>query len=235
MASRSWHHQYWPDRAAAGEELAAQLAARLSMQGLRDKSAIVVALPRGGVAVAAVIAQKLGLPLTTWAVRKLALPSNPEFAIGAIAGGDVVLWDPEIFDHLEKYPELRGQILESERRELLRRKRLFGDAAPDALSKRDIIVVDDGIATGLTVKAALLSLRQLSPSKLILAVPVVAAAALPGIRQLVDDAFVLSSVDNLIAVGCYYGSFEQLSDEDVLALLSGVNKPWRLGRKGCEC
>ena len=229
MVSRSGPRQYWLDRAAAGEELAAQLAARLSMQGLRDKSAIVVALPRGGVAVAAVMARKLGLPLTTWAVRKLTLPSNPEFAIGAIAGGDVVLWDPEILDYLEKYPELRGRILESERRELLRRKRLFGDAAPDALSKRDIIVVDDGIATGLTVKAALLSLRQLSPSKLILAVPVVAAAALPGIRKLVDEAFVLSSVDNLIAVGCYYSSFEQLSDEDVLALLSGVNKPWRLG------
>jgi putative phosphoribosyl transferase len=229
MTSRLGHRQYWLDRAAAGEELAAQLSACLSLQGLRDKSAIVVALPRGGVAVAAVIAQKLGLPLTTWAVRKLTLPSNPEFAIGAIAGGDVVLWDPEIFDHLEKYPELRGQILESERRELLRRKRLFGDAAPDALSKRDIIVVDDGIATGLTVKAALLSLRQLSPSRLILAVPVVAAAALPGIRQLVDDAIVLSSVDNLIAVGCYYSSFAQLGDEDVLTLLSSANKPWRLG------
>ena len=229
MASRSWHHQYWPDRAAAGEELAARLAARLSMQGLRDKSAIVVALPRGGVAVAAVMARKLGLPLTTWAVRKLTLPSNPEFAIGAIAGDDVVLWDPEIVNYLEKYPELRKQILESERRELLRRKRLFGDVAPDALSKRDLIVVDDGIATGLTVKAALLSLLQLSPSRLILAVPVVAAAALPGIRQLVDDAIVLSSVDNLIAVGYYYSSFAQLSDEDVLALLSSANKPWRLG------
>jgi putative phosphoribosyl transferase len=199
------------------------------MQGLRDKSAIVVALPRGGVAVAAVMARKLGLPLTTWAVRKLTLPSNPEFAIGAIAGDDVVLWDPEIVNYLEKYPELRKQILESERRELLRRKRLFGDVAPDALSKRDLIVVDDGIATGLTVKAALLSLLQLSPSRLILAVPVVAAAALPGIRQLVDDAIVLSSVDNLIAVGYYYSSFAQLSDEDVLALLSSANKPWRLG------
>ena len=229
MASRLGTREYWLDRAAAGEELAARLAASLSMQGLRDKSAIVVALPRGGVAVAAVMARKLGLPLTTWAVRKLTLPSNPEFAIGAIAGDDVVLWDPEIVNYLERYPELREQILESERRELLRRKRLFGDAAPDALGRQDLIVVDDGIATGLTVKAALLSLRQLSPSRLILAVPVVAAAALPGIRQLVDDAIVLSSVDNLIAVGCYYSFFEQLSDEDVLALLSSVNKPWRLG------
>ena len=229
MASRLGRRQYWLDRAAAGEELAAQCAARLSMQGLRDKSATVVALPRGGVAVAAVMARKLGLPLTTWAVRKLALPSNPEFAIGAIAGGDVVLWDPEIFNELEKYPELREQILDVERRELLRHKRLFGDAQPDALSKRDLIVVDDGIATGLTVKAALLSLRQLSPSKLILAVPVVAAAALPGIRQLVDDAIVLVTVDNLVAVGCFYSSFDQLSDEDVLALLSSVNKPWQLG------
>lgn len=222
MASRSGRHQYWLDRAAAGEEL----AARLSMQGLWDKSVTVVALPRGGVAVAAVMARKLGLPLTTWAVRKLTLPSNPEFAIGAISGGDVVLWDPEIFNYLERYPELREQILEAERRELLRRKRLFGDAPPDALTNRDLIVVDDGIATGLTVKAALLSLRQLSPSKLILAVPVVASAALPGIRQLVDDVILLSSVDNLIAVGCYYNSFKQLSDEDVLALIYGVNKPW---------
>ena len=107
MASRLGTREYWLDRAAAGEELAARLAARLSMQGLRDKSAIVVALPRGGVAVAAVMARKLGLPLTTWAVRKLTLPSNPEFAIGAIAAVVLVLWYPDIVNCLERYRELR--------------------------------------------------------------------------------------------------------------------------------
>ena len=219
--NESVQHQCWLDRAAAGEAL----AERLSMLPNLDESTTLVALPRGGVAVGAVMAKKLGFPLTTWSVRKLTLPSNPEYAIGAIASGDVVLWDSEIYRNLEQYPQLRSQILEAERQELLRRKHLFGDVPPEALRNRILIVVDDGIATGLTAKAALLSLQRLSPKKLILAVPVVASTALNSLRPLVDDVIVLASVEHLTAVGCHYQRFDQLSDDDVLALMARTSRP----------
>jgi len=217
----SVQHQCWRDRAAAGEAL----AERLSILPKLDESTTLVALPRGGVAVGTVMAKKLGLPLTTWSVRKLTLPSNPEYAIGAIASGDVVIWDSEISSYMEKYPHLRSQILEAERQELLRRKHLFGDVLPDALRNRILIVVDDGIATGLTAKAALLSLQRLSPKKLILAVPVVASTALNVLRPLVDDVLALAVVEHLTAVGCHYQRFEQLTDDDVLALMAGTSRP----------
>jgi putative phosphoribosyl transferase len=217
----SVQHQCWRDRAAAGEAL----AERLSILPKLDESTTLVALPRGGVAVGTVMAKKLGLPLTTWSVRKLTLPSNPEYAIGAIASGDVVIWDSEISSYMEKYPHLRSQILEAERQELLRRKHLFGDVLPDALRNRILIVVDDGIATGLTAKAALLSLQRLSPKKLILAVPVVASTALNVLRPLVDDVLALAVVEHLTAVGCHYPRFEQLTDDDVLALMAGTSRP----------
>ena len=217
----SVQHQCWRDRAAAGEAL----AERLSMLPKLDESTTLVALPRGGVAVGTVMAKKLGLPLTTWSVRKLTLPSNPEYAIGAIASGDVVIWDSEISSYMEKYSHLCSQILEAERQELLRRKHLFGDVLPDALRNRILIVVDDGIATGLTAKAALLSLQRLSPKKLILAVPVVASTALNVLSPLVDDVIALAVVEHLTAVGCHYQRFEQLSDDDVLALMAGTSRP----------
>ena len=214
-------HHFWLDRAAAG----AALAQRISMLPKLDESTALVALPRGGVAVGAVIAKMLGLPLTTWSVRKLTFPSNPEYAIGAIASGDVVIWDSETSRYLEQYPHLRSQVLEAESCELLRRKHLFGDVAPEALRDRILIVVDDGIATGLTAKAALLSLQRLSPKKLILAVPVVASMAMNGLRPLVDDVIALAVVEHLTAVGCHYQRFEQLTDDDVLALMAGTSRP----------
>jgi putative phosphoribosyl transferase len=221
MRSRGACHPYWTDRSAAGVELAAQLEPWRN----QADSTVLVALPRGGVAVAAEIARALNLPLTTWAVRKLALPTSPEFAVGAIAPGDVVLWDPASSRGLINYPDLRRTILEREGRELIRRQQLFGDATPDQLSNRQLIVVDDGIATGLTVRAALVSLRKLRPRRLILAVPVVATRVLQELRDLVDEAVVLAPVDDLIAVGCHYFRFEQLSDADVLNLLAACPRP----------
>jgi predicted phosphoribosyltransferase len=211
----------WPDRTAAGRELADRLATGLG----RDGSSILVALPRGGVPVAAVIAHRLHLPLTTWSVRKLALPTAKEFAIGAIAPGGVVLWDPASSRRLLRDLELRSRILEAESRELLRRQQLFGDASPELLRGRTLVVVDDGIATGLTARAALQSLRQLGPRRLILAVPVVAERALGELQPLLDAAVVLAAPENLVAVGCHYERFEQLEDADVLELLAGCRRP----------
>jgi putative phosphoribosyl transferase len=221
MPSRGACHPYWSDRTAAGLELAVRLEPFRS----HADATVLVALPRGGVAVAAPMAHQLQLPLTTWAVRKLALPTNPEFAIGAMAPGDVVLWDPSSSRGLLHYPDLRRSILERESRELRRRQQLFGDAPPELLSDRQLIVVDDGIATGLTVRAALVSLRQLHPKRLILAVPVAANRVLHELRELVDELVVLAPVDDLIAVGCHYFRFEQLSDNDVLTLLAACRSP----------
>lgn len=215
MRSPGASQPIWSDRAAAGQELAARLHA-----WAHRRDTTLVALPRGGVAVAAEIAQALELPLTTWAVRKLALPTSPEFAIGAIAPGGVVLWDPASSRGLINYPDLRRLILEREGQELQRRQRLFADAQPEQLRGRQLILVDDGIATGLTVRAALLSLRQLQPEGLILAVPVVTHRVLQQLRTLVNGAVALAPVDDLLAVGCHYRRFEQLSDNDVLHLLA---------------
>lgn len=221
MGSRGVCHPCWSDRTAAGLEL----AARLGQGRHQAANTVLVALPRGGVAVAAAIAQQLQLPLTTWAVRKLALPVDPEFAIGALAPGDLVLWDPLSARILNHQPDLRCTILDRERRELRRRQQLFGDAPAAVLRQRQLIVVDDGIATGLTARAALLSLRQLEPARLILAVPVVATRVLEQLRPLVDQAVVLAAVDDLIAVGCHYKRFEQLRDAEVLNLLASVQHP----------
>lgn len=195
------------------------MAEQLSSRGWRADTTTLVALPRGGVAVAAVMARLLQLPLTTWAVRKLALPASPEFAIGAMAPGEVVLWDPRSSAVLEGHPALRELILQRERQELQRRQRAFADAPPERLRGRQLVVVDDGIATGLTASAALLSLRQFQPQRLVLAVPVVAEQALHGLQALADEVVALAVVPELIAVGCHYRQFEQLSDADVLELL----------------
>jgi len=158
-------------------------------------------------------------------VRKLALPTDPEFAIGAIASGDVVLWDPNSSRVLTNHPDLRTTILNREQKELRRRQEMFGDAPPERLRGRQLIVVDDGIATGLTVRAALLSLARLQPQRLILAVPVAANRVLNDLRPLVSEAVVLAPVADLIAVGCFYSRFEQLNDRDVLALLASCRRP----------
>ncbi|MEB3307435.1 MAG: phosphoribosyltransferase family protein [Cyanobacteriota bacterium] len=223
-------HPRWTDRAAAGRELAQQLGSAVQ----QGSDTVVVALPRGGVAVAAEIARQLDLPLTPWAVRKLALPGNPEFAIGAIAPGDVVLWDPSACGDLAGHPDRRASLLSREQAELRRRQLVFGDVAPERLQGRRLIVVDDGIATGLTVRAALLSLARLRPQHLTLAVPVASDRALRDLSPLVNAVVVLAPVADLIAVGCHYSSFEQLSDADVLALLATCRRP-PLGQVNPRC
>ena len=211
----------WLNRSEAGRALAAQL----QRQGLGTDpaaAAVVVALPRGGVPVAVEVARLLALPVTTWAVRKLALPDSPEFAIGAVAAGGVVLWDPESSRALAGRPDLREALLQREQQELERRQRLFGDWPAAALRGRELIVIDDGIATGMTVRAALTSLRAAQPRRLVLAVPVLDRHLLQPMAALVDELVVLAAVERLVAVGWHYEHFEQLSDQDVLTLLQAL-------------
>ena len=207
-------HRLWSNRGEAGLQLAGRFD---DLRGRRDTT--LVALPRGGVAVAAVMARELALPLTTWSVRKVAHPSEPELALGAVAPGGVVLWDAGEGGVRRLQEGERQELVRQQQRELERRQGVFGDPAAAALSGRHLIVVDDGIATGMTARAALLSLRQLGPASLALAVPVVDRRVVPDLEAMVDRLEILAVVDRLRAVGEWYEHFEQLSDEDVLSLL----------------
>lgn len=205
----------WSDRRAAGLELA-QLLQPWADCGA---STTVIGLPRGGIAVAAAVAQELNLPLASWSVRKLARASQPEYALGALAPGGVVLWNPAARAAAELSPEERQQLVAEATSELKRRALRFADPDATALKGRHLIVVDDGIATGMTVRAALQSLRQCEPQQLVLAVPVLDRSLMPQLRPLVDALVSVVAVDGLRAVGAFYDNFEQLSDDAVQTLL----------------
>jgi len=211
----------WRDRQQAGQALAGRFQ---DLCG-RALDCTLIALPRGGVAVAAEMARRLHLPLACWAVSKIVHPSSPEFAIGAVAPGGVVLWDPQASAFLHLSGEERARLVEGQQRELERRRRVFGDPDPAALRDRHLVVVDDGIATGMTARAALQSLRQLGPASLSLAVPVVDRRVLPDLEPLLDRLEALAVVEPLQAVGEWFRDFEQLDDGDVLRLLSGSPAP----------
>jgi putative phosphoribosyl transferase len=205
----------WQNRREAGLALAERL------QAWRDQpGALVIGLPRGGVAVAAALAGGLHLPLAPWAVRKLGHPADPEVAIGAIAPGGVVLWDQASLRQLGLSPQQQARLVADQRRELERRQRLFGDPEPVALRDRPLLVVDDGVATGLTVRAALASLRQCQPRQLVLAVPVIDETVAQQLEPAVDGLVALARVRGLRSVGAGYGHFGQLEDARVLALLA---------------
>ena len=209
----------WVDREDAGRKLARRFSDRIG-----DPQAVLVALPRGGVAVAAPMAEILRLPLVSWAVRKIAHPTAPEFAIGALAPGEVILWDQDD-GGARLGQEERRHLVRLQQEELRRRQQRFGDPFPDRLSDRHLIVVDDGIATGMTVRAALASLRQLQPASLALAVPVVDGRLLPDLKPLVDRFEALAIVRQLRAVGEWYEWFDQVEDEEVNRLLHRHRQP----------
>jgi len=205
----------WRDRREAGRQLARSLTA---WRG--HPQALVIGLPRGGVAVAAEVAEQLHLPLASWAVRKLAHPAAPEVAVGAIAPGGVLIWDEPYLRQLHLDPLLRRQLVAQQDDELRRRQWLFGDPPPASLRGRPLLVVDDGVATGLTVRAALESLRQAKPAQLVLAVPVIDQLVAARLRPLVDELVALAEVAGLMAVGAWYERFEQLDDAQVKALMA---------------
>ena len=205
----------WPDRWAAGLELAQSLQAWAG----QAETTTVIGLPRGGVVVAAAVAERLRLPLASWAVRKLARANEPEYAVGALAPGNVVVWNPAALAAGTLTPLEQQQLVAAATPELKRRSIRFGDPDGQTLQGRRLLVVDDGIATGMTVRAALQSLRQWEPKELVLAVPVLDQSLVNQLRPLVDALVAVVAVDHLRAVGVFYDHFEQLRDEDVIALL----------------
>jgi len=218
----------WRDRQQAGEALAEVLQAWRGAP-----SAVVIGLPRGGVVVAAAVAEALQLPLASWAVRKLAHPQAPELAVGAIAPGGVLLWEEPYLHQLHLDPPLRRELVATQDRELHRRQRLYGDPAAASLQGHTLLVVDDGIATGLTVRAALQSLRQTRPARLVLAVPVLDQRLLERLTPLVDQLVALAAVPSIQAVGTWYEHFQPVPDAQVLALLAtGRSEPLERGGAG---
>lgn len=208
------------DRRAAGQALAQVLAGR----PLADP--VVLALPRGGVPVAAEIARRLQAPLDLVFVRKIGLPYQPELAAAAVVDGG----DPEIVtnddviglsgvgrDYLDR--AAMRELAEIERR----RRAYLRDRPRVPLEGRTLILVDDGIATGASVRAALKALRRRKPRALILAVPVAAAETIEELRREVDDIVCLAMPEPFLAIGIHYADFHQLSDEDVVRILDAAD------------
>lgn len=201
------------DRQHAGQVLASQLAGYRGQAGL-----LVLALPRGGVPVAFEVARVLDAPLDILSVRKLGLPGHAEYAVGAIAPGQVLVRNPDMQGSMT--PQALGVVLAREKTEMARRELLYrGQRMAEALENRTLILVDDGMATGATMRAAVLSSRQQNPAKIVLAVPVADPGVCQNLRQAVDDLVCPLQPDTLQAVGLWYEDFSQSSDAEVQALL----------------
>jgi predicted phosphoribosyltransferase len=205
------------DRAEAGRQLAAALS------GYKDERPVVLGLPRGGVAVAAEIAQVLDAPLGLILVRKIGAPTRPELALGAVVDGQdpCVVRNADVIHSLGVNEATFEAICRRELSEIERRRRRYaGDATRVDVAARVVIVGDDGIATGATMRAALRATRMHQPKKLVLAVPVAAPDALDELRSEVDDLVCLISEEHLSAIGLFYVDFHQMSDAEVMEILA---------------
>jgi putative phosphoribosyl transferase len=209
------------DRQDAGRQLAARLR-HLDAQ----LQTIVLALPRGGVPVAAEIANALHLPLDVLVVRKLGAPGQPELAMGAIASGGAVVMNPDVRAYFSDQEELIDAITKREQQELQRREQLYRGKRP-LLSVKDCIaiVVDDGAATGATMRAAVQALRTLQAQQVIVALPVCSVEAEQMLRKEADVVVCLETPRAFYAVGQWYQDFGQTSDEEVRRLLDKSAQP----------
>jgi putative phosphoribosyl transferase len=209
------------DRRDAGRRLAALLADHPLLAAERDQPPVVLAIPRGGVPVAAEVAQALGAPLDVAVVRKVGAPGNPEFAIGALAEGGVRILSDDTVHALGLSPQVLQELLDRGERELLERLlRYRGARAPVPLRRHTAILVDDGLATGSSALAAVESLRRRAAARVILAVPVAAPQAVRLLRQRADDVVCVETPPSLWAVGYWYEDFRPTRDADVTALLA---------------
>jgi len=212
------------DRIDAGERLAHAL------ERLRGEDVVVIALPRGGVEVALPVARRLGAPMTLLMVRKIGLPSQPELAMGAIVDGDkpITVRNESVIGFSGVEEAEFDAVVARELSEIHRRQALYlGGRKPVPIEGRVAIVVDDGIATGATVRAALKGLRARKPAKIVLAVPVASEDALGMLRDDADEVVVLEGLSALGAIGFSYRDFPQLSDADVIAALDAAETPGR--------
>jgi len=218
--------QLFADRADAGRELAALLR-----EYANDPKAIVLALPRGGVPIGYEIARALGIPLDVYIVRKLGVPGHEELAMGALASDGTCVVDHELMQSLGIDSSALDNVIAREGEELRRRETAYRDDRPEPqLGGRVIIVVDDGLATGATMRAAATALRRHDPAAIVTAVPVAAARTCAGLRGVVDRIVCVSMPEPFHAVGLYYRNFEQIGDDEVRRLLRDA-----AGEQGGAC
>jgi putative phosphoribosyl transferase len=203
------------DRHEAGRALAEHLS---EYAGRRD--VLVLALPRGGVPVAYEVARSLNAPLDVFIVRKLGVPGHEELAMGAIASGGVRVLNEEVLRGIGISRDVIDRVARAEEIELKRREAEYrGDRPPPRIRGQTVILVDDGLATGASMRAAAMALRQHSPAKLVVAVPVAAGETCDEFRGLVDQIICAVTPDPFYAVGAWYEDFSQTTDEEVRELL----------------
>lgn len=206
----------YTDREAAGRRLARALG-----QYAGHPNVIVLGLPRGGVIVAAEVAEALRVPLDSFTVRKLGVPWNPELAVGAIATGDVVVFDHDSMRDIGLTMHDLAPVIEREEQELARRDAVFRAGRGElAVRGKTAIVVDDGLATGATMTAAVEALRKLGAERIVSAVPVAAEGACTSLRALADECACLETPRPFYGVGAWYDDFHDVSDEEVLDALA---------------
>jgi putative phosphoribosyl transferase len=214
MAGSGWARRF-ADRYEAGRSLAGALGA---YRGHSD--VLVVALPRGGVPVGYEVARALGAPLEVMQVRKLGVPGHEELAMGAIASGGVRIVSENVVEALGIPERVIATVAAAEAQELERRERIYreGRLFPEVRG-RSVILVDDGLATGSTMRAAAAALRSLGAQRIVAAVPVAPKESCDALRDVVDDVVCVVTPERFVAVGEWYEDFSQTSDEEVSELL----------------
>ncbi|HZW29482.1 MAG TPA: phosphoribosyltransferase [Isosphaeraceae bacterium] len=212
---RYFKERLFRDRRAAGRELAGALA---DYRGRPE--VLVLALPRGGVPVGYEIAQALDVPLDVFLVRKLGVPGHEELALGALATGGVCLLNQQVIRSLRIPPEAIDQVIATEQAELKRREAAYrGGRKPPDVADKTVILVDDGLATGASMRVAVAALRQAGPARIVVAVPVAAPSICAELRDEVEEVICARTPEPFHAVGLWYEDFSQTSDEEVRDLL----------------
>ena len=203
------------DRRDAGKQLAQEL---MAYAGRSD--VIVLALPRGGVPVAYEVARALNAPLDIFIVRKLGLPGHEELAIGAIASGGIRVLNHDIVQGLKIPQTMIDTVTRQELQELERRERAYrGDRPPPDIRGRTVILIDDGLATGASMRAAVAALRAQNPARIVVAVPTAAPETCAAFESEVDEVICAMTPEPFYGVGRWYEDFSQTTDEEVRALL----------------
>jgi predicted phosphoribosyltransferase len=204
------------DRADAGQVLAKELWAYANR-----KDVIVLALPRGGVLVGYEVARELNVPLDVFLVRKLGAPGQEELAMGAIASRDVVVINDDVVKALKISDEALAAEVAYERQELARRELMYrGNRPPLDVEGKTVILTDDGLATGSTMRAAVIALRKKNPARIVVAVPIGAAATCDELRSMADDCICAIAPERFRAVGLWYDDFAQTDDAEVCDILN---------------
>lgn len=207
-------YRTFADRRTAGREL----AGRIGRQDWSDP--VVLGLARGGVPVAAEVARELGVPLDVVVSRKIGAPGHPEFGVGAVTADGPPYYDKHTLRMLGLSSRDMEQVCEAERAEARRRiRRYHGGRHPVAVFGRDVLIVDDGLATGVTATAALRAVRQAEPRQLVFAAPVCAPQSAAMLHREADDVFCVATPEDFGAVGLWYRDFTQVTDEEVVALV----------------